>query len=165
MTHVTSRTARSTGQSLIVALVVAGALVACSPRITTHGHVPDPEALARIQPGVHNELEVAQFLGTPSTTVLFGEPTWLYITERTEAIAFLEPDVVDQRVVAIAFNDSGVVSQVDEYVLADGILVDPVTRKTPTYGKELGLLEQLLGNIGRFAGQDLEQSGVKVPGQ
>ena len=136
----------------MAAVLVAGALTACSPRITTHGHVPDPEALARIQPGVYNELEVAQFLGTPSTTVLFGEPTWLYITERTEAIAFLEPDVVDQRVVAIAFNDTGVVSQVDEYVLADGILVDPVTRTTPTYGKELGLLEQLLGNIGRFAG-------------
>ena len=155
----------SAGQALIAALMIVWALGACSPRITTHGYVPDPEALSRIQPGVHNELEVAQFLGTPSTTVLFGDPTWLYITERTEAYAFLEPDVVDQRVVAIAFNDTGVVTQVDEYILEDGLLIDPVTRTTPTYGKELGLLEQLVGNFGRFAGQDTEQSGVSVPGQ
>lgn len=164
MNHPSSRMSPSAGTALIAALVVAGALAACSPRITTHGHVPDPEALDRIRPGVHNELEVAQFLGTPSTTVLFGEPTWLYITERTEAYAFLEPEVVDQRVVAIAFNDAGVVTQVDQYVLEDGILVDPVTRTTPTYGKQLGLLEQLVGNIGRFAGQDDAPSGVPVPG-
>jgi outer membrane protein assembly factor BamE (lipoprotein component of BamABCDE complex) len=154
MNQITSSTRPRTRRALVAAILIAGALGACTPRITTHGYVPDPEALARIQPGVHNELEVAQFLGTPSTTVLFGEPTWLYITERTEAYAFLEPDLVDQRVVAIAFNDTGVVTQVDQYVLEDGMLIDPVTRTTPTYGKQLGLLEQLVGNIGRFAGQE-----------
>jgi outer membrane protein assembly factor BamE (lipoprotein component of BamABCDE complex) len=149
-----SRSGMLRGRATVAAIVLAGVLGACTPRITTHGFVPDPEALDRIQPGVHNEVEVAQFLGTPSTTALFGQPTWLYITERTEAYAFLEPEVVDQRVVLIAFNDSGVVTEVDEYIMEDGYLIDPVTRTTPTYGKELGLLEQLLGNIGRFAGQD-----------
>ncbi len=151
-------------KTCMTACVTVLVLAACSPRITTHGYVPDPDALGRIQPGVHNELEVAQFLGTPSTTALFGKPTWLYITERTESVAFFEPEVVDQRVVAIAFNDAGVVTEIDEYVLADGYLVDPVSRTTPTYGKELGLLEQLLGNIGRFAGQDNEPRQSPVPG-
>lgn len=151
-------------RTCLTACVTALVLGACTPRITTHGYVPDPDALQRIEPGVHNELEVAQFLGTPSTTALFGQSTWLYITERTEAYAFLEPEVVDQRVVAIAFNDAGVVSEVDEYVLADGYLVDPVTRETPTYGKQLGLLEQLLGNVGRFAGQDEAPRRSPIPG-
>ena len=163
MIQITSRVRGSAGRSLIAAFLIAGALGACTPRITTHGYVPDPEALARIKPGVHNELEVAQFLGTPSTTVLFGEPTWLYITERTEAYAFLEPEVVDQRVVAIAFNDTGIVTEVDEYILEDGMLIDPVTRTTPTYGKQLGLLEQLVGNIGRFAGEEKAPPKSPIP--
>ena len=163
MTHIGSPNVSGSARALVGALLVAGSLGACTPRITTHGYVPDPEALDRIQPGVHNELEVAQFLGTPSTMAMFGEPTWLYITERTEAYAFLEPEVVDQRVVAIAFNDAGVVTEVDEYILEDGYLVDPVTRTTPTYGKELGLLEQLLGNIGRFAGQENQPHKSPIP--
>jgi outer membrane protein assembly factor BamE (lipoprotein component of BamABCDE complex) len=163
MAHIPSFRRAGVARAVLATLAVAAALGACTPRVTTHGYVPDPEALSRIQPGVHNQLEVAQFLGTPSTTASFGQPTWLYITERTEAYAFLAPEVVDQRVVAIAFNDDGVVTDVDEYVLQDGYLVDPVTRTTPTYGKQLGLLEQLLGNIGRFAGQENEKKQPTSP--
>ena len=42
-------------------------------------------------------------------------------------------------------------------------MVNPVSRTTPTYGKQLGLLEQLIGNVGRFNTEG--QQGVKVPGQ
>ena len=135
---------------------------ACQPRIGTHGYVPDPEALARIEPGVHNRLEVAQFLGTPSTTAMFGEETWLYVTERREEFAFFKPEIIEQEVVVIAFDQTGVVDSIDQYVLADGILVDPVSRKTPTYGKQLGLLEQFLGNVGRFNNEG--GTGVPLPG-
>lgn len=142
---------------------VALSMWACEPRISRHGYVPDPEVLSRIEPGLHNRLEVAQFLGTPSTTAMFGEETWLYITEKREEYAFFKPEIIEQQVVAIAFNNSGVVDSVDEYLLADGILVDPVSRKTPTYGKQIGLLEQLLGNIGRFNNEG--SRGVSLPGE
>ena len=65
--------------------------------------------------------------------------------------------------VAIAFNDAGVVDAVDEYLLADGLLIDPVSRTTPTYGKQVGLLEQFLGNVGRFNNEG--GKGVALPGQ
>ena len=135
----------------------------CQDRISTHGYVGDPEAIARIEPGVHNRLEVAQFLGTPSTTAMFGEETWLYITEKRKEFAFFKPEIIEQQVVAIAFNDAGVVDAVDEYLLADGLLIDPVSRTTPTYGKQVGLLEQFLGNVGRFNNEG--GKGVALPGQ
>jgi len=148
---------------IVLGMTVATALAACEPRISTHGYVPDPEAVARVEPGVHNQLEVVQFLGTPSTASLFGEPTWLYITERREEFAFFKPEIISQDVVAIAFDNRGVVVEVASFSMEDGLVVDPVSRTTPTYGKELGLLEQLFGNIGRFNTEG--QSGVKVPGQ
>lgn len=157
---------RSCGRRLVgAALLVAVALStwSCQDRISTHGYVPDPEALARIEPGVHNRLEVAQFLGTPSTTAMFGEETWLYITEKRKEFAFFKPEIIEQQVVAISFNDAGVVDTLDEYLLADGLLIDPVSRTTPTYGKQIGLLEQFLGNVGRFNNEGSQ--GVSLPGQ
>jgi outer membrane protein assembly factor BamE (lipoprotein component of BamABCDE complex) len=144
-------------------LLVAFSTWSCQERVSTHGYIPDPEALSRIEPGVHNRLEVAQFLGSPSTTAMFGEETWLYITERRREFAFFKPEIVEQQVVAIAFDNAGVVDAVDEYLLADGLLVDPVTRTTPTYGKQVGLMEQLLGNMGRFNNEG--GKGVSLPGQ
>ncbi len=150
-------------RSVMLATALVGGLAACEPRISTHGYVPDQEVMDRVEPGVHNRLEVAQFLGTPSTTALFGAETWLYITERREEYAFLKPEIIDQSVIAIAFDDRGVVQEIAGYSLEDGIVVNPVSRTTPTYGKQLNLLEQLIGNVGRFNTEG--QSGVKVPGQ
>ena len=151
------------GRAVAFSLLAATALSACEPRISTHGYVPDPDVVSRVEPGVHNQLEVAQLLGTPSTAALFGEQTWLYITERREEFAFFKPEIVSQDVLAIAFDDRGVVHEIASFSLEDGLVVDPVSLTTPTYGKKLGLLEQLFGNIGRFNTEG--QQGVKVPGQ
>ncbi len=51
---------------------------------------------------------------------------------------------------AVAFDDTGLVSELRQYTLEDGRIIDPVTRKTPTLGRELNIIEQLFGNIGRF---------------
>ncbi|MBC6439478.1 MAG: outer membrane protein assembly factor BamE [Rhodospirillales bacterium] len=154
---------RRAWRSALLGVALAGTLAtsACEPRVSNHGYVPDPDTLARIEPGVHNRLEVAQFLGTPSTTTLFGAETWLYITELREEYAFFEPEIVDQNVVAIAFDDSGIVQEIANFSLENGLVVDPVSRTTPTYGKQLGLLEQLFGNIGRFNAEGL---AVPIPG-
>ena len=87
-----------------------------------------------------------------STTVsTFDSNTWYYITQQTKNYAFFKPEIIDQTVLMIAFDDQGVVSEIREYTLEDGLVVDPVTRKTPTAGKELTLIQQLFGNIGRFS--------------
>ena len=51
----------------------------------------------------------------------------------------------------IKFDDDQVVSTVEHYTIEDGLTIDPVSRKTPTVGKELTFLQQLFGNVGRFA--------------
>ena len=42
------------------------------------------------------------------------------------------------------------VSDVLTYDIEDGQVVDYVARETPTRGRELGILEQLFGTIGRL---------------
>ena len=56
----------------------------------------------------------------------------------------------------VAFDGNGRVSGTRTYTLADARDVDPVDRVTPTEGRELTLLQQLLGNIGRFPVESLK---------
>lgn len=130
-------------------------MAACTPTLVVQGYVPDEETLATVQQGVDNKDAVVSKLGSPSSVAAFDDDTWIYISKQTENFAFFEPTVIGQDVVAINFDPEGRVEEVRRYTLEDGRLIDPVTRKTPTHGRELGILEQLFGNVGRFtAGTD-----------
>lgn len=130
--------------------IAAAALVACSPRIDTRGNLPDPETVLEVQPGVHDRNQVVNILGTPSTVATFEDDTWYYVSRRTEQIAFFKPEVVDQQVLVVKFDGNGLVSDMKVYGLEDGRVIEPVGRTTPTSGRELTVLQQLFGNIGRF---------------
>ena len=129
----------------LAALLLAG----CEPIVHQQGHMSDPEALAEIEPGVQTREDVARLLGTPSSVGTFDDANWYYISRRTETTAFYEPDLIDQRVTVIAFDDNGVVAEVTSLSLADARAVEPVEEESPTRGRELGFFEQLFGNIGR----------------
>lgn len=118
--------------------------------IDTRGNLPDPETVLQVQPGVHDRNQVVSILGTPSTVATFEDNTWYYISRRTERIAFFKPEVVDQQVLVVKFDDDGLVSEMKVYGLEDSQEIEPVDRVTPTAGRELTVLQQLFGNIGRF---------------
>jgi len=139
------------------ALVLA---TACEPIRRTHGYAPRPGQLAEIKVGTDGKADVAGKIGRPTTVGTFDNDEWYYITRSTESRAFLEPRVVSQEVVVVAFGDSGLAESVDSYGLEDGRVVNLVTNTTPTRGKRLTFLQQLLGNVGRFTGNDLANGGA-----
>ena len=51
----------------------------------------------------------------------------------------------------VNFGYDGLVQETKYYTLEDGWDVELVARETPTEGQELNLIQQLLGNIGRFS--------------
>ncbi|MEM6677012.1 MAG: outer membrane protein assembly factor BamE, partial [Pseudomonadota bacterium] len=61
---------------------------------------------------------------------------------------FYAPEIIDRRIIAVEFNDVDRVTSVRRYGLEDGQFVDLETRTTPTFGRELTILQQVLGNIG-----------------
>lgn len=138
---------------LLVSLAVAlsaVSLAACAPTVDERGNLPEPEKLAKIQPGTTTREQVAQILGTPSSTGVFDDKNWYYISRRTSQISFLDPDVLDQQVYIVNFDDKGVVSGVGHKDLKDGREIEPAPGATPAPGRELTFFEQVLGNIGRF---------------
>src|SRR3546814_19713430 len=59
-----------------LALTAMLGLAACSSKISTHGNLVDPDALAKVEPGRSDQGTVLSLLGSPSTRGNFGEPTW-----------------------------------------------------------------------------------------
>ena len=136
----------------LLAATLLFAVAACTPTIDTRGYVPDEDLIGQIKTGLDDRAAVSRVLGSPSNVATFSDETWYYISRRTEQFAFFDAKVLDQSVLAVDFDERGFVSAIRRYKLEDGRIIDPVTRETPTLGRELGILEQLFGNVGRFTG-------------
>ena len=72
------------------------------------------------------------------------------VGQRVEQFAFYAPEVTDRSVLVIEFDQSGIVGDTRYLTIYDGHAIDPVSRETPTEGKELTVMQQLLGNFGRL---------------
>jgi outer membrane protein assembly factor BamE (lipoprotein component of BamABCDE complex) len=145
---------------LFCAIFVTGAFVSCAPAVEQRGNLPTAEKIAEIHPGSTTKDEVTKILGTPSSASIFNnDKAWFYISRRTSQTAFFEPDVLDQQVYIVDFDDNGVVKAVEHKGLEDGTPITPVARATPAPGRELSFLEQLIGNLGKFNGSSETTGG------
>ncbi len=136
-----------------VALVAlsAGALGACAPVIGQHGFQAIDAKPADVVAGTDTKETVLARLGTPSTTSVFeGDHVWYYMTQTTERYTYQRAKVSQRSVTEITFNESdGKVAAVRTLGLADGEQIAMERRETPTRGRRLTILEQLLGNVAR----------------
>ncbi len=129
---------------------VAVAVSGCVSRLDTRGNFPDPDRVEEIKPGEQSREEVEEILGSPSAVTAFGSDTWYYISKQTETFAFFEPKVTERQVVVIKFDKDGKVTKVEKVGLEESKKVTPVERTTPTHGNKMTVIEQLIGNLGRF---------------
>jgi outer membrane protein assembly factor BamE (lipoprotein component of BamABCDE complex) len=131
-------------------IVMALALAGCAISEDQRGNLPDPDKLAEIKPGATTKEQVVKIIGTPSSASTFDDDTWYYISRKTKQVAFFSPTVLDQQVFIVDFDDKGVVRDLGHKTLADGETISPAPGATPSPGRELSFMEQLIGNIGRF---------------
>ncbi len=141
--------ARRTGLTFSIA-AAAALLAACTANVSTHGHDLTPADLEQIKPGVTSREQVARLLGSPSTIGTFDKERWFYISQRNEVMSFYKADITAQDVVRIDFDANGIVSDVNMHGLELAQAIQPDPNKTRTLGNELGAIQQILGNIGRF---------------
>ncbi|HEY5347655.1 MAG TPA: outer membrane protein assembly factor BamE [Rhizomicrobium sp.] len=128
----------------VVTLALAGALVACTPVINQRGYLPNPEAEDAIKTGTDTKTSIQQHLGDPSTAATFGNEAWYYISSVEKQVAFFTPVVQSRTILAVYFDKDGKVTAVKHYGLKDGHVIVFDSRETPTRGRELTFLQQLL---------------------
>ena len=133
--------------------VIAASLLstaACAPITSFSGFQAIESDPKDVKVGTDTKSTVRGKLGSPSATSTFDANTWFYMTQVKQRVAFRSPQVVARDVTAISFNkDSEAVESVNNYTLKDGKVIAFNGRETPTRGREMTILEQLLGNVGR----------------
>jgi outer membrane protein assembly factor BamE (lipoprotein component of BamABCDE complex) len=139
--------------SVAAPLVLASALLAagCDSFVDQRGFAATPGSVDKIEVGTQSREDVVRLIGSPSAVATFNPNVWYYISQRQETFAFFKTQLVDQKIMQLTFNDSGRLEGIKKYDLADAEHITMVSRITPTEGKQLTILEQVLGNVGRFA--------------
>lgn len=154
---------RNAALAVLAAMTLAGGLSACSPITSYSGFQAidsDPKDVAI---GTDTKSTVRAKLGSPSVQSTFDPNVWFYVNQIKERVAFRRPQVTARNVTAITFNkDTELVETVNVYTLKDGKVIAFNDRETPTRGREMTVLEQLLGSVGR--GGLLPQEDEGVPG-
>jgi len=139
---------------LILAGILLGplALSGCERNLEMRGFAATPGSVEKLETDTQSREDVVRLIGSPSATATFNPNVWYYISQKQEQFAFFKAEVIEQKVLQLSFNDSGRLQTIKSYDLADGRDITMVARITPTAGKELTVLEQIMGNVGRFSG-------------
>ena len=134
--------------ALFAALASLIGASACTPVNSYQGFQAVDHAPGDVKVGEDTRSTVMARLGTPTAVSTFDKDTWFYISQVTSHTAFYHPRVNKRDVVAINFrkSDDQVVA-VNTYTLQDGRIIAYNKRETPTRGREMTVLEQLLGSI------------------
>lgn len=137
---------RAAFAALAASLLATGA---CAPINTYSGFQAIESDPKDVKVGVDTKSTVRGKLGSPSATSTFDPNIWFYMNQVKERVAFRRPKVVARNVTAITFDkESEQVTSVHNYTLKDGKVIAYNTRETPTRGREMTVLEQMLGAVG-----------------
>lgn len=128
-----------------LALVVAG----CAATFDNHGYVPPAEDLAQIQIGTPREAVIAT-IGTPGAAGVMRDEAWLYTAYRMRNHGYRAPEIIERQVIAVSFDAAGRVSNIEEFGLQDGRVVQLSRRVTTSSIREVTFFGQLFSNFGRI---------------
>jgi outer membrane protein assembly factor BamE (lipoprotein component of BamABCDE complex) len=132
------------------------ALVGCSlATYRTHGYIPVEEDLQQITVGVDTRASVEETIGAPTTSGFFDKGAYYYVQSRMRHFAYQKPTVVERQVLAISFDDAGVVRNIERFSLEDGRVVPISRRVTDSSIVDVNLLRQLLSKIGQFSADNM----------
>ena len=133
-------------RSACAALCIVSAipLAGCIGQTHKRGYIVSELALEQVPVGASRD-QVLIALGTPSTTANFNNEVFYYVSQTANRpVAFMNARVVDQRVLAIYFDQNDQVERIANYGLQDGRVFDFVSRTTPTGGSDFSFISQIL---------------------
>ena len=136
---------------LLAASALAGCTGAPSGLTQTYhrGYVLDENALQQVPIGASQE-QVLLVLGTPSTVATVSGEAFYYISQKAQRTAFLQPEVVDQRVLVVYFSPDRRVTRIANYGMQDGKIFDFISRSTVAGGADINMIGNILRGVGNL---------------
>ena len=140
---------------IILAVVLFPSLIlsSCAPLTKVSGYVPLENELADLKVGLSTKAEILEYLGEPLSLNSGSSKTMIYVQQRVETIAFLQPRVKDRTVIQLTFDDSGILSHIKRF---HGVTTEQFTPEEEVIvsdGRKLTFWQQMFGNIGNFSSE------------
>lgn len=134
----------------LMAGLLAASIFACAPVVDNRGYVFNENLLPQIQKGATKSDTLIEIFGSPSAVSNFNGGAYYYISSKVVTESYRAPAEIERKVLAIYFDANKAVRDFAVYGLEDGIIIPIVARTTRAQGQELGFVEQILTNLGRF---------------
>jgi outer membrane protein assembly factor BamE (lipoprotein component of BamABCDE complex) len=138
-----------TFSTLVISSILLLILTGCQS-VDVRGQFVSDSAIAEINANKPNQEQLINLIGTPTYVPDYSENTWYYIQRSLTRRAWLDPKVVQQRIVKIDFNKNKKVIEAillkdsqDEFIQANSTY-------TKTQGTEQSGVQKFVKNIGRF---------------
>jgi len=135
--------------ALPLTIAALALLSGCAPTVQVHGNMVKDYQIQQLSPGQDSVSDVLRKLGSPTTRSTFDDNIWYYMGQVTEKKGILDNKVTDERIIMLTFSDEGLLEKV-ENVNGDRLDLPYAKKETPTSGNEVTIMQQLLGNVGRF---------------
>lgn len=124
--------------------------------VAQRGNMVEDFQMQQITPHESTRSDVLRNLGSPTSKSTFDPNVWYYIGQKTEKRGILDPQVVEERIILVAFNEEGFVEAIQD-IDRERMNIPYAREKTPTHGNETTVMQQFLGNLGKFNPQTGEQ--------
>ena len=136
--------------SLAILLSAALAVSACAPQIRNHGYIPPEEELQELVVGIDTRASVEDLVGTPTAGGVLEGGDYYYVAHTVRTLGPRRPEVIDRQVLAMSFDEEGVLQNIERFGLEAGRVVVLERRVTDSGVTNTPFLRQLLGAFGRI---------------
>ena len=122
--------------------------ISCVNTKVVNGQLPDADSLSTLKIGKDKKKLVEKILGSPSFNGELGDNSIYYVLSISSKIAFMNPTLIDQKVLQVKFDKEDILEKVMLFKKDDVEEIVMSAKTTKTAGKKTGFFEQLISNIG-----------------
>ena len=135
-------------QKIVLLTVTCFFLNACSGIKSNNGYMPVSDKIDQLKVNVTTSMSAKSELGEPALVLGSREPIFIYSSQITDRILFLEPKVVSRDILVLYFDKKKRLKKLDKFNKNDGKYIDINTGNTKLKDKEKSLLAAIFSNAG-----------------
>ena len=132
-----------------IVLIVASLLInACTGIKSNNGYLPVQDSVDQLKVNVTSASSAKSKLGEPALILGNKEPIFIYSSQVTNRVLFLEPKVISRDVLVLYFNKKKKLTKLRKFSLKDGKSFDLNMDATNLNTEERSLIANLFSNVG-----------------
>ncbi len=126
-------------------------LSSCIKVSKRYGYLFDLSDYQLVQEGITSKERVLKIMGSPTIiSNLDSEEAWIYYSEDVDSILFFIPDIKERKILALKFDSSDTVKNIERYDLSDeDQKLKFASNYTEVQSSKIGFFKSIFSNVGQ----------------